>query len=232
MTAADFIRSICADPDDDTPRLAYADWLEEQGQGERAEFIRVQCELAKCRDCHGTGRKPNPARNDTKRHNAGQFKMILADTVACCTDDGSKALRRRERELLGTDFCRWGVRIEGFTSHYRRGFVHAVTCTAAAWLAHADALAWHPDQKCGRCKGYGKGVFGKGGAGSQVCPSCRGTGRRPCPGTAQPVRSVTWTTIADDDVIVRHGAAVLARPGQSSLWTFTSWPGIGFTLPK
>lgn len=32
-------------PDDDLPRLVYADWLEERGDP-RAEFIRVQCQLA------------------------------------------------------------------------------------------------------------------------------------------------------------------------------------------
>jgi uncharacterized protein (TIGR02996 family) len=39
--------AIRATPDDDTPRLIYADWLEDNGQGERAEFIRVQVERAK-----------------------------------------------------------------------------------------------------------------------------------------------------------------------------------------
>ena len=39
--------AILADPDDDTVRLAYADWLDENGQSERAEFIRVQIELAR-----------------------------------------------------------------------------------------------------------------------------------------------------------------------------------------
>jgi uncharacterized protein (TIGR02996 family) len=37
-------RAICAQPADDTARLVYADWLEENGQPERAEFIRLQCE--------------------------------------------------------------------------------------------------------------------------------------------------------------------------------------------
>ena len=39
--------AIRAAPDDDAPRLVYADWLDEHGQPERAEFIRVQCELAR-----------------------------------------------------------------------------------------------------------------------------------------------------------------------------------------
>ena len=33
-------------PEDDTARLAYADWLDENGDGERAEFVRIQCRLA------------------------------------------------------------------------------------------------------------------------------------------------------------------------------------------
>jgi uncharacterized protein (TIGR02996 family) len=43
----DFLRAIIAAPDDDAPRLVYADWLDENGDPERAEFIRLQCELAR-----------------------------------------------------------------------------------------------------------------------------------------------------------------------------------------
>jgi uncharacterized protein (TIGR02996 family) len=42
-----FLEAICEAPDDDAPRLVYADWLEEIGEMERAEFIRAQMELAK-----------------------------------------------------------------------------------------------------------------------------------------------------------------------------------------
>jgi uncharacterized protein (TIGR02996 family) len=42
-----FIRAIVAQPDDDGLRLAYADWLEAKGRSQRAEFIRVQIELAR-----------------------------------------------------------------------------------------------------------------------------------------------------------------------------------------
>jgi uncharacterized protein (TIGR02996 family) len=41
-----FLRHIIESPDDDTPQLVHADWLDDHGQPERAEFIRVQCELA------------------------------------------------------------------------------------------------------------------------------------------------------------------------------------------
>lgn len=42
---AAFLRSI-AEGDDHVGRLALADWLEERGDSPRAEFLRVQCELA------------------------------------------------------------------------------------------------------------------------------------------------------------------------------------------
>jgi uncharacterized protein (TIGR02996 family) len=40
-----FLRAICENPDDDAPRLVYADWLDEHGDAERAEFIRLQIKL-------------------------------------------------------------------------------------------------------------------------------------------------------------------------------------------
>jgi uncharacterized protein (TIGR02996 family) len=40
---AALLAAILAHPDEDTPRLMYADWLDEHGQPERAEFIRLQC---------------------------------------------------------------------------------------------------------------------------------------------------------------------------------------------
>lgn len=46
MTAEALMQAILEFPDDDAPRLVYADWLEEHGDAEQAEFIRVQIELA------------------------------------------------------------------------------------------------------------------------------------------------------------------------------------------
>src|SRR2546430_569314 len=40
-----FLRAIRANPDDDTARLAFADWLDEHDEPDRAEFVRVQIEL-------------------------------------------------------------------------------------------------------------------------------------------------------------------------------------------
>lgn len=40
------LNAIAEHPEEDTPRLMYADWLEENGDPERADFVRVQVALA------------------------------------------------------------------------------------------------------------------------------------------------------------------------------------------
>src|SRR4051794_4516492 len=41
------LRAICENPREDTPRLVFADWLEENGQPERAAFIRTDVAMAR-----------------------------------------------------------------------------------------------------------------------------------------------------------------------------------------
>lgn len=50
MSEADALLDAIFDhPDEDTPRLVYADWLQENGQQNYAEFIRLQCAVAHCK---------------------------------------------------------------------------------------------------------------------------------------------------------------------------------------
>jgi uncharacterized protein (TIGR02996 family) len=63
MAASDeeaLLQAVWAEPDDDAPRLVYADWLEENGQPERAQLIRVQCELARPGVAESRGRLLRP----------------------------------------------------------------------------------------------------------------------------------------------------------------------------
>jgi uncharacterized protein (TIGR02996 family) len=41
------LRAVFQQPDDDTPRLVFADYLDDHGDGERAAFIRLQCRIAR-----------------------------------------------------------------------------------------------------------------------------------------------------------------------------------------
>lgn len=97
------LASVLAAPDDDAPRLVYADWLEEHGGSELAAMIRWQCHEER--------------RGDVWPFGAGSFAL------------GGK--------LQSPSWC-IGVTL-------RRGFFESITCTAADWLAHGDAiLAEHP----------------------------------------------------------------------------------------
>jgi uncharacterized protein (TIGR02996 family) len=42
-----FIAAIAESPDDEAPCLVFADWLEERGDTDRSDFIRLQCQLAR-----------------------------------------------------------------------------------------------------------------------------------------------------------------------------------------
>ncbi len=41
------LHAVCDNPDDDVPRLVFADWLQEHGEEDRAGFIRMQIESAR-----------------------------------------------------------------------------------------------------------------------------------------------------------------------------------------
>jgi uncharacterized protein (TIGR02996 family) len=125
LTTGDaLLRAVLGDPADDGLRLVYADWLEENGQGERAEFIRVQVELAGGKPCLSESASPR--------------RFCRPECRRC-------ALRRRERELLGNDVCErcdWHRPLVhgGWEWKYRRGFVAEVACATADWLRYGPAL--------------------------------------------------------------------------------------------
>lgn len=159
MTAATddgtaLLAAIREHPEEDTPRLMYADWLEEHGERERAEFIRVQCELA----ARGKWFNQKCHREEGRHYIVNEGGKIEA--VAC--QDCWASLRDRERELWDENARLWRWRLkEGcypenrlwamFANRapadaaephlvYSRGFVESVTCTAADWLKHGDAI--------------------------------------------------------------------------------------------
>lgn len=240
MTADELalVAAVNTTPADDTPRLAYADWLDEHagtvdcfckgrkwkqpdpchrcngryglsdGRRERAEFIRVQCEIA----------------------TVGPTDSVRGKLVP---------LQRRERELLVAHESAWrgsplnetepmghwlagrnqlqplqladkeGRRVYKINCEFRRGFVEEVRCSAADWLAHADALVWRPDWT-DECP-HGKGKCNI----PPWCRHCRDanglpTGRvpRPLHPTAQPIRRVVLTALPPgnptwDDMLTR-----------------------------
>jgi uncharacterized protein (TIGR02996 family) len=68
-----FLRAVIDAPDDDVPRLVYADWLDEQGEHERAEWIRVQDELSRH---HPDYAPPALAEREAHLHHAARRQML------------------------------------------------------------------------------------------------------------------------------------------------------------
>jgi uncharacterized protein (TIGR02996 family) len=135
--AADpFLRAVIADPDDDLPRLIAADWLDEHGQPERAEFIRAQVELAKLEpDCCNDVECPCKDLRSRERElwKANWLTWSTPVCRACGVEGQSVFAADGEDEVCTYPASRWRWR-------FRRGFVSEATCTAADWLANADAL--------------------------------------------------------------------------------------------
>ena len=138
-TRSQLLAEIAARPDDDTLRLAFADWLDEHGDAadrDRAEFIRVQCELGvwsgrghprevellsahpewsrcRCPECDGSG---------------DQGKKNGHDGLACpaCGGTGDLLFRGDSYRNRPHDSGR-----NHRTVTFARGFADAVSCTLA-----------------------------------------------------------------------------------------------------
>jgi uncharacterized protein (TIGR02996 family) len=138
------LRAIAAQPDEDTPRLMYADWLDENGQPERAEFIRVQVAHSTFPRC--------PRTHFANEYQGGQ--CIPCQAICGQWRIRAQALLNsapKPAELpnpvawfaVDPNPAHWFW--DRFRPEYRRGFPSAVTCTWEDWRDHADAiLAAHP----------------------------------------------------------------------------------------
>jgi uncharacterized protein (TIGR02996 family) len=76
-----FLAAIHAAPDDDAPRLVYSDWLEENGQPERAEFIRIQIAMFQEHAAHG---RRTPRLDEMFLRQKELFNRPWADTLRRC----------------------------------------------------------------------------------------------------------------------------------------------------
>lgn len=174
----EFLQAILASPDDDAIRLILADWLEERGDGDRAEFVRAQVEIAATEGYQGE--RYCAAAN-------GLLRVGVADCVKCrpC------CLRRREWGLLaehGTEWIRPLAEIVGLERwgwagvtcgpndprqhwgwKYRRGFVYEMRCHLADWIGAI----------CPDCEGDPPRLdfMGIASLASSVCQRCQGRGR-------------------------------------------------------
>lgn len=138
------LAAICANPDEDTPRLVYADWLDENGRHKHAELIRLQIALA-------TDWMPT-AWSLENRRKYGRHQTVMGTQ--------RKLFRAVFKEEFGTSLG--GLGSSGATtSGYAhqslgdsvivgacRGFIHLIRCPASTWIFHGDAIRQrHPVER-------------------------------------------------------------------------------------
>lgn len=116
------IAAILGAPDDDGPRLVYADWLTERGDP-RGEFIQVQCTLG--HSLHGAGgRRGTPT---------GRPPAEV------------EALKEREKALVKANELRWLPHPRCFREWgWRRGFLSALTASTQPLLDGFSTLLREP----------------------------------------------------------------------------------------
>jgi uncharacterized protein (TIGR02996 family) len=122
-----FLQAIREAPDDDGPRLVYADWLDEHGQADRAEFVRVQCERA--RGVQGSWGEAllQRARELLQAH--------WEEWVGPLREAARPAGRKFGEHWFAGDFHAEAL------SKFRRGFVDTLTLGAEEFLARTGLLA-------------------------------------------------------------------------------------------
>lgn len=134
-TGRSLLNAVLDAPDDDFHRLVYADWLEENGQEERAEFIRVQIELAKWTDSDGY----MPMGLDREKLQ-GKERGLLLGVLSPFSWIQLAGERARRCVPDGAHFA------DHLT--FRRGFIDEVHCSLDDWLTHMDAImSQHPVRK-------------------------------------------------------------------------------------
>lgn len=200
------LAAIIAAPEDDTLRLAYADWLQEHDQPERAEFTRVQVELGEI---------------------DRRFDHVLRRHGRPEDDARSWVLIRREQELLESHgWQQWQGECRNLIpkgSHipsrikFRRGFIEAVTCRWEDWKQHGDSVRLTTPLKAVTLTNWPD---------TYECetPLNRIVGQR----QRLLPRTQFWTIRECQDVATNEDFPRSVFPGLLSL----TWVGIKFDLPK
>jgi uncharacterized protein (TIGR02996 family) len=88
------LQAILDQPDDDALRLVYADWLEEHGEQDRAELIRVQIALAAGGE-DGGGEEALRAREARLLRDHGSAGRVALARPCSLTSTGTRPLMPR-----------------------------------------------------------------------------------------------------------------------------------------
>ena len=147
-----FLRAIIADPDDDLPRLVYADFLDETGDPDRAEFVRVQCRLAETEEHDPHFRELEDREHTLLAANEGKWfrereglnewvwRRGFVDEVA----DSDSNREASETLFAAQPIRRWNIQTRDVHSAL------LLSAESVARLTHFDSSGqpWHERNKC------------------------------------------------------------------------------------
>lgn len=113
------LQSVLDTPADDAPRLIISDWLEEHDQQQRAEFIRLQIELANLyRETPGESNQQALAERRLWLHRQALARFPTSD-------DGDSTANERQFAMT----CDWD-----------RGFIHSIKLSCDSYVYHTGEL--------------------------------------------------------------------------------------------
>lgn len=194
-----FLADIIAKPEDDLPRLVFADWLDENGQEERARWIRIQVELERTmpdrRPWYIPGNWPDEVRPTSKQNLERHIWRQAVESEEVFdwfrVFDHNFTAAAYVGRMSGGDPETGGT--DDRLAIVRRGFVDEIRCTLAEWCG---------GEECPECVRY---EYVRGVPTVQRllnCRHCHGTGRTPGIGP-QVVRKHPVTKVVLIDVIER-----------------------------
>lgn len=188
------LRAVLLSPADDTPRLVFADWLDETGQPERAELIRVQCELDTLVPCSA-------------------FMYSCYEHGPRCLCGSRRQLQEQEKKLLDQHWLDWCPEMTAASRYtqfnhdgewawdFRRGFVSEVRLPLESFFG----------SRCHRCHGWAD--FRDALTADGRCRDCRGVGG--VPGLAADLFAAHPITrvVATDRRPARHPETLISSYG-------------------
>lgn len=145
-----FLQAILANPDDDTPRLIFADWLDEYAEkevcgrcyGEKSigvwdDTMRVPCDV-----CRGTGYV-----GGAKAEWAEQIRCVGVSRFEVSSNGFPNSLCETGREQFNKNAVVAIIQPYSWIEKVfiRRGFIEEIICSSVDWFNHADQItSQHP----------------------------------------------------------------------------------------
>ena len=126
------LRMVLESPADDLPRLVYADYIQDQGQDARAEFIRLQIEWAKLPEpdeitpgYFPLSNRPSDSTRELCRYHELDLRVY----------DLHSEVKKGEWSCFPEDICHPGTKW-----HFARGFVVEIMLSTGEFIRNAEAI--------------------------------------------------------------------------------------------